>query len=361
MTTANWPRTDPALERAYRRLLRAYPGSYRRRHGTEIVTTLLEMAEPGQQRPGRSETWHLIASGIRQRFRVPARPLALIAAVLALLAGGGLGAAAGSWVSERTFADVPGPEQTLVLVGTLVPPPGAQEMTAQGEDGTPWFGAMTRGTARSPGIGQWDSDAARQRLAADGWRLGPVSHPHSTAQILDKDGKPMQVLSTMIRFQAERDGVRMQVTAYLDQTSGRVTTELWAIGNASLLPLIVAGALAGMAGGWLFAAAATHRMRHTDRSRRWAAATLGTAAALSLAPPVTAFYGNVIRAFEFAGGTDPVFTVHSALSPTAHWPFGAPWLNLAALTAGLLLATTMLLMLAPAHHEPAPEPRPTTN
>src|SRR5690349_7655803 len=98
MTTSDWPQADPALERAYRLLLRAYPGSYRRRHEREIVTTLLEMAAPGQRRPGAAEVRHLIASGIRQRFRLPAkRPLVWVAAVFALLIGGGLGAAAGSW------------------------------------------------------------------------------------------------------------------------------------------------------------------------------------------------------------------------------------------------------------------------
>src|SRR5690349_5611077 len=98
MSVSDWPRAEPALERFYQRLLHAYPRAYRHRHGAEIVTTLLEMAPPGQRRPKPAEVWHLVASGLRQRFRVPAhRPLAVLAAVLALLAGGALGAAAGSW------------------------------------------------------------------------------------------------------------------------------------------------------------------------------------------------------------------------------------------------------------------------
>jgi hypothetical protein len=36
-------------ERRYRRLLRAYPRSYRDHRGTEILTTLLEMAEDGRR------------------------------------------------------------------------------------------------------------------------------------------------------------------------------------------------------------------------------------------------------------------------------------------------------------------------
>jgi hypothetical protein len=37
---------DP-LARSYARLLRSYPGWHRREHGLEILTTLLDAAEPG--------------------------------------------------------------------------------------------------------------------------------------------------------------------------------------------------------------------------------------------------------------------------------------------------------------------------
>ena len=48
-------------ERRYRRLLLAYPGGYRRRHGDEIITTLLELAEAGG---GRWQGWQLLAGGL---------------------------------------------------------------------------------------------------------------------------------------------------------------------------------------------------------------------------------------------------------------------------------------------------------
>ena len=64
-------------ERRYRRLLWAYPRSYRDHRGAEILTTLLEMAEDGRK-PGV----HLVLAGLRQRFRLPARrPLAWVAAL----------------------------------------------------------------------------------------------------------------------------------------------------------------------------------------------------------------------------------------------------------------------------------------
>lgn len=65
--------TSP-LERWYRRLLHAYPGPYRRAHGEEILTTLLDAARPGQRLPDPRQAASLLAGGLRAR---------------AVLAGGG--------------------------------------------------------------------------------------------------------------------------------------------------------------------------------------------------------------------------------------------------------------------------------
>jgi hypothetical protein len=73
----------PELERRYRRLLRAYPRAYRDRRGTEMVTTLLEMAEAGEGRPGPRESAHLVLAGVRQRFRPPALAGWMVAAAFA--------------------------------------------------------------------------------------------------------------------------------------------------------------------------------------------------------------------------------------------------------------------------------------
>ncbi|OLE21565.1 MAG: hypothetical protein AUG44_27165 [Actinobacteria bacterium 13_1_20CM_3_71_11] len=60
------------LERRYRRLLVAYPAGYRERRADEIITTYLDLAAPGQVRPTLADAIDLVASGLRQRFRVPA-------------------------------------------------------------------------------------------------------------------------------------------------------------------------------------------------------------------------------------------------------------------------------------------------
>jgi len=41
---------EPVTAARYRRPLWAYPGHYRRRHGDEIVTTMLDQAEAGHGR-----------------------------------------------------------------------------------------------------------------------------------------------------------------------------------------------------------------------------------------------------------------------------------------------------------------------
>ncbi|MEW9555025.1 hypothetical protein [Nonomuraea sp. NPDC050783] len=63
-----------ALERRYRRLLRAYPEHYRAEHGEELIGTLMEAARPGAQRPPLRETAHLLAGGFTARVRAARAP-----------------------------------------------------------------------------------------------------------------------------------------------------------------------------------------------------------------------------------------------------------------------------------------------
>lgn len=64
-----------ALERRYRRLLSAYPGSYRRERGDEIVTTLLEMSAPDRRWPAPKEIAAIFVGAVRTHARVnPSRP-----------------------------------------------------------------------------------------------------------------------------------------------------------------------------------------------------------------------------------------------------------------------------------------------
>ena len=342
MGASEWPQGEAGLERGYKRLLRAYPPGYRRRHGAEIVTTLLEMAEPGQRRPTRDETWHLIASGVRQRFRVPAgRPLGWVVAVLTLLIGGGIGAAGGSWTAERTFADLPDRAAIEALHAGVAGTAGV-EHSYRDDDGSPWWGGTASAMTQVVGFDGWDPAAARQRLTADGWRLGPVTHPGGSAGTTDDQGRHVELELRSASFRAERDGIVMDVDGWLTEGYGSVHTDLRPGGNATLLPFTVVGGLLGLAVGWLLAAAALQRMRRLPVRRARIAGGLTVLGIGVSALPAVAFYGNVIRAFEHAGSSDMVFTVHSALNSGPYWPFGPGWLNAALSGAGLLLGLGVL-------------------
>ena len=57
-----------SLEHSYRRLLRAYPRSYRERRGEEIIATLMDDADPAQSRPDRHAVADLLLGGLRERL-----------------------------------------------------------------------------------------------------------------------------------------------------------------------------------------------------------------------------------------------------------------------------------------------------
>ncbi len=78
MTTPITPRSMSSLERGYRRLLLAYPVSWRRRRGEEMVSVLMQNASHRSRRhPGLAEAWDLIVNGVGTRARVAARASAL--------------------------------------------------------------------------------------------------------------------------------------------------------------------------------------------------------------------------------------------------------------------------------------------
>lgn len=368
MTTSDWPQADPGLERAYHRLLRAYPRDYRRRHGAEVVTTLLEMAAPGQRRPDRADARHLIVSGLRHRFRLPAgRPLAWVAAVLVTLIGGAFGAAAGSWAVEQAVLPAPDGQAAAALHRTVVGAGGTGTTAVEWDPvSSPWG---TDAVGWSTSIAAWDADAARHRLAADGWALSEATPARGiTDMISDGSGEVLQRSVAGWEFTADRDGVRLDVTARLigsdgySPADGGVTTTVAAAGSAALVPAIAAGGVFGLVAGWLVAAATARRVRRLPAGRARVVTTLSTAAVLVLALPVVALYGNVIRAVESAGIPGHVRTVHSAFKLGPYWPFGPFWLNLALLATGLALGVAAVALTAtppPAVPAASTQPQPS--
>lgn len=62
-----------SVESVYRRLLVTYPPEYRREHQAEILTTLVEAAEPGRRWPSLREAGGLLVGGLRTRALLAAR------------------------------------------------------------------------------------------------------------------------------------------------------------------------------------------------------------------------------------------------------------------------------------------------
>ncbi|MEU7856050.1 hypothetical protein [Nonomuraea sp. NPDC049141] len=57
------------LEQRYRRLLKAYPRTYREQHGEELLNTLMEAAAPDARRPATREALALLAGGFAAHAR----------------------------------------------------------------------------------------------------------------------------------------------------------------------------------------------------------------------------------------------------------------------------------------------------
>ncbi|BCY13121.1 hypothetical protein [Actinoplanes sp. L3-i22] len=352
MTGETWPAGDARLERRYRLLLRAYSGWYRRRHGTELITTLLEMAEPGRSRPSRADAWHLITSGLRQRFRLPSgRPFALVAAVLVTAALGVAGAAAGSWLGARTFADLPTPAAAQDILDTAVTDPAdlheaPRSWSQPGSADFVQFMAFPR--AQDPGpVPTWTVEQARDGLVAAGWKIKeftvrpiPVLDgtnriaPNadlvtSTTVYADPAAPPIATFANPHRYAvltAERDGLILHATA-TDAVGGNtadpaaqvyrggVNGKIFAARTVAYLPLTVAGALLGALAGWLLSAACAYRVRPMSQVRRRTTAELTAIALAAWVLPAFAIVREGALLAANLGVDQPVHTLHSVLRP----------------------------------------------
>ncbi|MGC4864588.1 hypothetical protein ACLQ3B_04025 [Micromonospora sp. DT53] len=351
MTAATWSNDDRSLERHYRKLLLAYPGRHRRRYGTEMVTTLLEMAAPGQRHPRPGEALHLLASGLRHRLRLPARrPFAVLAAVLLALTMGALGGAAGSWAGSQTFADLP---DDAAIASLAQRASGATSDSVHMRIVSPWLEESISTTTEVGGA--WDAEQARQRFAADGWSVSDITPLGGQAVGLNPDTRSFVDLPMRnSTFSARSSGLTLQVRGYLTPDHGSVHLDGWAQSRPMFLPLIVVGILIGLVVGWLFAAALAYRIVEASAERRRASTGLWAVALVALALPAVALYGNALRAFRDHGDVDPVFTVHSAFTPGPYYPLGPSWQILALTIAGAVLAGAAILLARPG---PQPETR----
>lgn len=282
-------------------LLLAYPARLRRKYGTELLGTLAEMSGPGEG-PTQADKWRLVLDGVRERFRPPTRrPFALVAAVLALLIGGALGAAAGSWLGTLGYAELP---DAGVLAQRVLPKTDAAPIS--GNSDTYFFasGAFPAGAdARQA------AEQTRAKLAAEGWQTGPL-----------RTGDGSDGILANVHFTAETADAQLDVYAYPD--AGGVPSLAisgWPKRPGLYVPLTIAGTLLGLAAGWLMGVALAHRIRAARRPRRSAIlATLGLVLAV---PSAAGFVASLLRYLTATDSPRIGELVHDggfAFGPTTH-------------------------------------------
>lgn len=319
-------------ERRYRRLLWAYPRSYRDHRGAEMLTTLLEMAEDGR-RPGPG--LHLVLSGLRQRFRLPARrPLAWVAALLAAAVLGGFGAAAGTWIAWRTAAAIPSDRELQALDAALTGIPAdvpLYHMTS-GQQG-PLVQILPDGTT------DWSAAGIRDKLAGAGWRM--TSYRENHGHMTPREDLFFEVPTKDGLWTATSGGLKMRGSgrivygSYSTGQSSFYYTTVWPVEPAVLRPLTIAGFVAGLLTGWLLVAALARR-RHAT-----ALATAGLAAA---ALPAYYLYREAYGVLTYAYGSPEPYTVDPSRGGT---------LTLVCAVAGLLAVVAAVIAARPRPAVPA--------
>jgi hypothetical protein len=332
------------LERAYRRLMWAYPRWYRQERGTEMVTALLDDAAPGQRRPPRTDVVDLLTGGVRARLRPPrdlgvrlvcvlvALYLALVGAAAAVLLSGYTGppteaqaiAAATTAVPVQPH-NVPGPP---VRCDTVCPPfDGADAVVAYQTPPDSTDTTVVRFT--NPGI---EAAQARDRLIAAGWTVGPLrSQP---------DGFRW--------FDAAEGDLEMHVTFFLPDDS--LTVNVSKSFQVAALARLLIGLAVGFIAGWLAIVWVMQRYRRQPLLRRL---FTGLAATPMLLIALVTIYAVAMSAiFEGATGR------HAKMIKLPLFAFPGFWWPIVVVAAGSAVAALTLAVTRSEAPPGVPEPIP---
>ncbi|GLW35914.1 hypothetical protein [Actinoplanes regularis] len=322
----------PELELSYRRLLLAYPRFYRRERGLEILTTLMDAAEPGQTRPSRGEAMYLLLIGLRYRF-VPPNWISGVAAALVTIWVAVVFSGAGALAVFA--AQRPDPPRLAALSDELAGQPAATSMddaggqpamTAYfaatsnvlqtfGDEG--WSGSLPVPEEQNRGYVVQDStavvDAAYQRLQRDGWTMG--------ARVSGV-------------FWAERDGALIRVAAPYDLAAVDISwypVEPPGLPAGAIAGFVIGGLLAWQAMTWL-----AHRVSRTAPATRRRLLLLGVPALVAC---VVNSFDSVLSMIPLTGdGT-------TFLGSTLMYPLGNQFANpLAPTIIGLTLFGVLVLL-----------------
>jgi hypothetical protein len=352
------------LARRYRRLLAAYPRRHRREHGEEMLTTLLDAAGPDQTRPSRREALDLLGNGLRRRLMPAHGVLPHLGAALSALVLAAAGIAAGTWLGWRADAPpLPTDEQALTVARQAAPdltPAGAPDRFAavfdyeDADSGPPLVDLLVGGDdyragwvdvtyRRSPQQVAGDMAAIHDRLAAAGWRTGPVAtRPGDQPGVEFRAALHDRVVT--VTTDAYNPTISAAEQRWIDGggQSGAFPDRFVVLSFERAEPAVVRtlGAALGLAGlivGWVVAARTSRVVRRRRTGVRLAhlfLTALGlTYALVTAAATVLAF---VTRPWVGDGVAEPVpYWAFYLLVPTA-------WLNdvavLALVAGGVLLA-----------------------
>ncbi|WIM96356.1 hypothetical protein ACTOB_008546 [Actinoplanes oblitus] len=326
------------LERSYRRLLWAYPRFYRRERGVEILTTLLDAAEPGQTRPSRGEAMYLLLVGLRYRFVPPSRISAVVVGLVTLwvaLVFSGAGAVA-VYAAQR-----PESPDLATLADELAGQPAATGVDASGyhpvelaylagTSGT-LYGYADRGWTGSRPVPDEQSRgydrvpdppavlaAAYRKLQRDGW---------TTGELVRDENSPDGV------FWAGRGGALITVAGTYEHTG--ITISWYPVEPPGLLAGAIAGFLIGALLAWPGLTWLAHRAARTEP------ATRRRVLLLSL-PAMTA---AAVNSFDCVASMWPASSTAVLLRTELMYPLGNQIANpLAPAVIGLSLLAAIVLV-----------------
>ncbi|MFU8873768.1 hypothetical protein [Micromonospora sp. SL4-19] len=321
------------LEGWYRCLMLAYPRGYRRSHGEELVTILLDAVPPGRARPTFREVVDLLRGGLRQRFRLPVGKAPLVVAVLTALIVGAFGSAAGAWLGWRAAAPLPADPAARSITTMALGQPYID--TFYRNEGLLESGhtMMTYAPVRTAA---WSAADARARFA--GWRIEPGGNDW---------------------FAATQGGLRVRVFGH----DGVVDVVFYQVEPPWVPIATAAGWLAGAVSGWLLVGWAWYAARGSGPRPRIAVQT--TNGTLRWSPPLYRAALGLLSAVGLAALARPAVATYDELlalyaEPVDPWAPKLPswsWYTwYAHLTMAGMIALTLAVAVAAAARAAARQP-----
>ncbi|MGN9909767.1 hypothetical protein ACTMTJ_19660 [Phytohabitans sp. LJ34] len=258
-----------ALERRYRRLLRAYPPAYRRTRGEVLVGVLMDAAPPGRTRPTLREAANLVRHGLRARLGRPASRTVAVWATLTAAICGLFTAAVATRLAWETGRPMPDRAETAAILAEVAPEHRFTDVQIAPALFT-WYSQRVRlrhldkillfdggeyeqgsGTASAAGTppmpGGAAVAAAEAHLRDAGWRV----HQRTTEAY---DSCTDMTTITMTTVEARRGDTLLRVTVTdprVEPDLPYLTVALQRTTPPAVLPAGVAGVLLGAALGWL--------------------------------------------------------------------------------------------------------------